>query len=154
MANFWSDVGKDFEKAFAWFGSPKVQAALSVGEAAVEAIYPPADALLTVVNDWTAEAVKTEALAAQTIAAGGTSSSAIKAATTISAVTPTILAFAKQMGTPIPDASMIATANNYLIAFVNVLTGKIPAASSATTPVTSTNASPNANPVPETTVQV
>lgn len=152
--NFMQKLGADFEKAFAWFNSSKVQAAVTIGEDAVEAIYPPADALIGIVQKWTAEAVKTEALAAQTVASGGTSNSAIKAATTISAVTPEILAFAKAAGTPVPDSSTIATANNYLIAFLNVLSGKATSTELPATTVSTSATVSTSKVVPETTVKV
>ena len=130
--SFLSSLGKDVKAVFGWLGSPKAHALVVTGEAMIESIYPPADAIINLANTWMSEIVKTEALAA---AAGAQTGSGVqKASMTISAVTPQVLSFAKEQGLATPTAETIAKASDALVAFLNAF-GETNAVGTAIVPV-------------------
>lgn len=115
--SFLSFLGKDVKAVFNWLGSAKGQPTLSTGEAVIESVYPPATGIINLANTWITEAVKEETLA--TAAGVQTGSGVQKSAAVISAVTPSILTFAKQNGLGTPTAEQIQNANNAIVAFLN-----------------------------------
>ena len=116
-----STIGKDVKGVFAWIGSPAAQNIIKTGEAVVEAVYPPATAIIAIGNTFMTEAIKVEALAA---AAGAqTGSGTQKAAAVLNAATPQVLAFAQQYGLAAPTAEQLAQANNAIVAFLNAFPG-------------------------------
>ena len=139
-----STIGKDIKGVFAWLGSPTGQNIIKTGEAVVEAIYPPATAIINLANTWLTEAIKTEAIAAAAGASVGSSTQ--KAAATLAATTPQAIAFAQQYGLPTPTAAQLNAANTAIVAFLNAFPGI------ATAPVATTSQTVGASTI--TTVKV
>lgn len=115
-------IGSDAKSVFKWFLSAQGQKVIQTGEAIAEAIDPGLTGVINIANSWMAEIIRTQALA--TAAGMQSGSDKEKAAMTINAVTPEILAFAKQNGLPIPTADKIQKANDALVLFLNALDGK------------------------------
>jgi hypothetical protein len=113
-------IGTDVKDVFNFLGSPKGQALVSAGEGLVETVLPGTAGAINLGNAWLQEIIKTQAIA--TAASAGTGSSTQKAAMTITAITPQALAFAQANGLPAPTATVIANANNALVAFLNAFT--------------------------------
>lgn len=107
---------------FKWLGSAQGQKVIGTGEAIAETIYPGLTGIINIANNWLAEIIKAETLAA---AAGQQDGSGIqKAAIATSTITPQIVQFAQANGLPSPTATQILAANNALVAFLNALSGK------------------------------
>ena len=110
-------IGADAKAVFVFLGSPKGQAVVSTVEGAVVAFEPGASGLVALVNNWLAEIIKTESIAA---AAGQQTGSGVqKAAAVVSAVAPQALQFAQANGLPSPTAAQLQAANAALVAFAN-----------------------------------
>lgn len=118
--SFLTALKGDVVKVFNWIGSPKGQAVISLTETGVEAAFPAADGVITLLNTWGTEIFKSEALA---MAAGATGSNTQKAASVLNVLTPEVIAFAKAQGTPIPDAAKIQAINDGLVKIFNILAG-------------------------------
>jgi hypothetical protein len=115
-------IGSDAKIVFKWFVSAQGQKIIHTGEAVAEAIDPGLTGIINIANGWMAEIIKTQTLA--TYAGMQSGSNDEKAAMTISAITPQIMAFAKQNGFPAPTADKIQKANDFLVGFLNALDGK------------------------------
>lgn len=112
--------GMDIEKAFAWFGSPKGESVIATGEQVIETALPASTPIVDLFNEWAQKAYNVESLA---VAAGqGTGTGVEKAALVTTAITPTVLAYAQQVGLPAPTAAQIQSANNALVSFINAMT--------------------------------
>jgi hypothetical protein len=116
MANFKTildDIGTKFGEIFS-----KVVEAAQVAEPLVDALLPGWSALF---NGVVAEAAQVEALAAAAGKQTGTGPQ--KLALVVSAVTPSILAYAKANGLPAPTAEQITAYVNAAVAALNALPG-------------------------------
>ena len=118
-------IGTDVKKVFAWVGTPQAQkiivTAEVVGEAAANAIDPGLAVLDPLIQAWTQEVFKAQAMA---VAAGASTGSGVqKAAIVASTMTPQVLAFAQTAGLPAPTAAEIGQANTYFVQFLNALGG-------------------------------
>ena len=126
---FLQKLGGDIKKVFSWLGNPKVQAAITAGEAlgegVVDLVDPALAGLNPLINNWTQEIFKAEALAAAAGAQNGTG--AQKAAMVLGSVTPQVIQFAEQNGLNVPTGSDMNLANTLLVQFLNVFTPKTPA---------------------------
>lgn len=112
-----STVFSDSKKVFAWVGSAKGQAVIGAGESLAEGVDPALAGIFTLANTYIQEAIKTEALAT---AAGAQSGTGVqKSSAVVSAVTPSVIAYAKQAGLPAPTATEITNAANGIVAFLN-----------------------------------
>jgi hypothetical protein len=89
-------IGSDIKGVFKWLASPTGQRVIAVGEIGLEVAVPGLTGIINIANKWMSEIFKTEALAAGALQQAG--SGVDKAAITITALTPEILAFAKQNG--------------------------------------------------------
>lgn len=114
-----STFGGDVKKVFSWVGSPQGQKIIAVGEATAETFDPALTGLFNIANVYMAEALKTEALAAGAGVQNG--SGAQKLTAVVAAVTPSVLAYAKQAGLPTPTADEIQNAANAIVSFLNAL---------------------------------
>lgn len=115
-------IGSAVKDVFKWLGSAQGQKVIGTGEAIAETIYPGLTGIINIANNWLAEIIKAETLAA---AAGQQDGSGIqKAAIATSTITPQIVQFAQANGLPSPTATQILAANNALVAFLNALSGK------------------------------
>lgn len=118
-----STIGADFKKVFSWIGNPKTQSTITAiettGEAVAAAIDPGLAGLFPLINTWTQEIFKMEALA--TAAGSQTGTGAQKSAAVLSSVTPAVLAYAQQAGLSAPTAAQIATVNTALVTVLNTL---------------------------------
>jgi hypothetical protein len=114
-------LGKDFKGIFAWLGSSTGQNIIKTGEGVVEAIYPPATAIINVANTWLTEILKTQALA--TAAGAQSGSNTQKAAAALNSAAPQMIAFAQQYGLPTPTAEQLQSGNAALVAFLNSFPG-------------------------------
>lgn len=112
--------GTDIEKAFSWFGSPKGQAVVAVGEGLLETLVPVSTPIVNLINSWAAKAYTVESLAVAAGKAKGTGTD--KAVAVITAVAPDVLQYAQQAGLPARTAAQIKAANDALIAFINAMT--------------------------------
>jgi len=110
-------IGSDAKAVFSFLGSSKGKVILAAGETAVEDVFPVATGVITIANTWLNEIFKTQALA--TAAGASTGSNTQKAAMTIAAVTPEVLAFAEKNGLPVPTGTALQTANDALVTFLN-----------------------------------
>jgi hypothetical protein len=124
-------LGKDFKGIFAWLGSSTGQKIVKTGEGVVEAIYPPATAIINVANNWLTEILKTQALA--TAAGAQSGSNTQKAAAALNSAAPQMIAFAQQYGLPIPTAEQLQSGNAALVAFLNSFPGLATAATTSQT---------------------
>lgn len=113
-------IGQDAKGVFSWLGSPTGQAVVAAGEGVVETVFPPATAIIQIVNRWLSEVLKAETIATAAGQQNGTGTQ--KAAAVISVITPEVLAFLQKEGFPPATADQIAKANTYLVEFLNVLT--------------------------------
>lgn len=112
--------GTEIEKTFAWFGSPKGQAVIAVGETAVEAVVPASAPIVDLFNSWAAKAYNIESIA---VAAGKATGTGVdKAVAVTTAVLPDILTYAEQEGLSTRTAAQITAANTAVIAFINAMT--------------------------------
>lgn len=120
-------IGVGIKDVFAFLGSAKGQAIITAGEGIIETVQPGAKGLVDLANNWLAEIVKSEALAA---AAGEqTGSGAQKAAMVMAAMAPQAIAFAKANGAVSePTAAHLAAANTALVAFANAFSVDAPTA--------------------------
>jgi hypothetical protein len=116
-------IGSETKKVFDWLGSPKGQATIAAGEAAVEIAYPPAAGLIALANVGLTEVIKIEALAAAAGAQNG--SGAQKSVAVVTAIEPSVLAFAKEHGLPTPTADRVKAASDALVAFANALVAAV-----------------------------
>lgn len=127
-------LGKDVKSVFNWLGSPKVQGAITtgevLGETVVDAFNPALAGLNPIINSWTQEIFKAQALGAAADATTG--SGAAKAAMVLQSVTPQVVAFAEQNKLPVPTGTQLQAANDALVEFLDVLGG---ASSDSVTPV-------------------
>lgn len=114
-------IGKDVKEVFAWIGSAQGQKVITVAEAGLETVAPQLTGLITLANAGLTEVVKVEALAAGAAQQNG--SGAQKLTAVVAAVTPTILAYAKQNGLAQPTETEIQNAVNGLVAFANAING-------------------------------
>lgn len=121
--SFLSAIGSDIKKVFTWLGSPKGQAVITAGEGLVEDVFPQATGVINLANSWLTEIIKEEALAAG--AASQTGSGAVKAASVIATVTPSVLAFATANKLPTPTAAQLQVASNGLVAFLNAFSAPV-----------------------------
>jgi len=112
-------IGADAKKVFVWVASPKGQAVIHTGEAVAEAIDPGLTGLINLSETYMQEIIKTEALAAAAGAQTGTGVQ--KSAAVVSAVTPAVIAYAKEAGLPTPTADQISKASDAMVAFLNSL---------------------------------
>lgn len=105
--SFLATVGKDFKAVFSWLGSTKGQAVVAGAEGVAESVATavgvgaPVQAGINLFNNWLAEIVKAESLAAA--ADEQTGSGATKAAVVLSTMVPQLTAFLQDQG--------LATAN-------------------------------------------
>ena len=123
-----STLGSKVESVFAWLGSSKGQAVVTgvetTTEGVVTAINPAAGAALTggisLINNWIAEAVKMEALAA---AAGvQTGSGTQKAAAVLSTMVPELTSYLSNAGyTSANITAKATTINNLVVQLLNTL---------------------------------
>ena len=114
-------VGGDAKKVFAFLGSKPGQVVILTGEAVIESVDPALTGLISLFNTYLAEALKVEAISA---AAGSQDGSGVqKLAAVVTAVTPTVLAYAKTAGLATPTAEEIQNQANAAVAFVNAVNG-------------------------------
>ena len=129
--SFRQTFGNDVKKVWAWLSSPKVQNAVVAGEALGEgiadAINPALAGLNPVINGWTQEIFKSQALAAAAIAAGGTASGAEKAAMTVNSVIPQLTTFLEANHMPVPAGNELLKANTLLVQFLDTIFTAAPA---------------------------
>lgn len=127
--SFIKRIGSDFKAVFSFLGKPKVQAAILAGEALGEAVVDTANpgliGLNPIIDAWTKEIFKTQALAAAAGQADG--NGAQKAAMVISSVTPQVLQFAEANKMPVPTGDRLLQANTLLYNFLEILGGGDPA---------------------------
>ena len=116
-----SVIGADAKKVFTWVASSKGQAVVAAGEAVVEDVDPALTGLINLANTYLQEIFKTEALATAAGAQSGTGLQ--KSAAVVTALTPSVLAYAKSAGLPAPTATEIGSATNGLVMFLNSLSG-------------------------------
>lgn len=110
-------IGADVKKVFAYVGSSQAQAVITAGEGVAETIFPQITGIVNLANTYINEALKTEALAAGAAQQNGTGVQKLAAVT--SAVTPAVLAYAKEAGLAIPTATEIQNAANSIVGFLN-----------------------------------
>ena len=126
--SFIKKLGSDFKAVFAFLGKPKVQATIvageALGEAVVDTINPGLAFLNPIINNWTAEIFKAEALAAAAGQADGTGTQ--KAAMVINAVTPQVVQFAEANKLPVPTGDKLLQANTLLFNFLELMGGGDP----------------------------
>jgi hypothetical protein len=114
-------IGGDAKKVFAFLGSQPGQAVISTGEAVVEAVDPALTGLITLFNTYLTEALKVQTIA--TAAGAQTGLGVQKLTAVVTAVTPTVLAYAKTAGLATPTAEEIQNQANAAVAFVNAVNG-------------------------------
>lgn len=111
-----SVFGGDVKKVWSWITSPTGQKVIQAGEGVAETIDPGLTGIITLANNWMAEIIKTEALAA---AAGSQGSGTEKAAEVMKSVTPQAIQYAQANGLPAPTAAKLQAANDALVIFFN-----------------------------------
>jgi len=129
--SFLSTLGKDFKAVFSFLGSPTGKAVIGAAEGAVEVAVPATTAAFNLINNWMAEALKVESIAAAAGQQDGTG--AQKAAMAISTMTPQILQFAASQGYPVPNSTQITAINTAVVNLLNLINPNEAAAT--TTPV-------------------
>lgn len=124
--NWLKKVGTAFKDVFQWLGSPKGQAIVQTAEGVAVAAGTAAGvggivtAGVNLVNNWLAEVIKTETLAAAAGTQDGTGTQ--KAAGVISTMLPQLLTFLEANGYSTANVNAQATSiNNAAVALLNAL---------------------------------
>ena len=112
----------DVKKGFKWLGSPQGLKVTAIVEKDVEDVFPAATGFIDLGNACLKQIFKTENYAAAVGEQSGTGTE--KAAITVDAITPLILAYALKQGLPTPTAEKIQKASDSLTEFWNVFDGK------------------------------
>lgn len=115
----------DFKKVFSFLGNRKVQLAIVAGEKVAEEAVPVLGGLSPLIDNWTAEIFKVQALA--TAAATPDGNGLQKSAAVINTLTPQIVQFAEANKLPIPTGDKLIQANTQLYNFLEILGGGDPA---------------------------
>lgn len=128
--SFLQKLGGDFKKVFTWLGTPKVQQAVvgaeALGEGVADIIDPALAGINPLINSWTQEIFKAEALAAAAGSQDGTGTQ--KSAMVMNAVVPQVVQFAEANGLATPTGTDLDLANSLLVQFLNVFKPAAPAA--------------------------
>lgn len=125
FVNFLHHFGADAKKVLEWLASPANQQIVVAGEqagaAVATAIEPalagPIAGGLALVEKYTQEIFKAEAIGSAAVGADPASTDAQKALLVTAAVTPDAIAFAKANGLAIPTAANLTAANDAIVAF-------------------------------------
>jgi hypothetical protein len=131
FVSFLKVIGSDAKKVLAFLASPKNQAIVvateNAGAAIVGAIDPaltaPIASFMPLIQNWTAEIFKAEALGAAAIGVDPAATDIQKSAAVISALAPQVIAFAEANKLPIPTGDRMQAANDALVAFFDAFEG-------------------------------
>jgi len=127
--SFLKGFGQKALDVLKWIGSPQNQRIITTGEILAEtaatAINPALAGISPIINAWTQEIFKAEALGASAVA--GAETNTAKSAAVLTSVTPQVLAWAAQNKLPAPTDAKLQQANDALVAFLNAFDSNEPA---------------------------
>jgi hypothetical protein len=130
-------IAADAKSVFLWLAQPKVQNSIlageALGEAVADAVDPALIGLNPIINSWTQEIFKAQALAAAAGAPDGNGEQ--KAAMVLNTLTPQVVQFAEQNKLPTPTGDKLLQANTLLYNFLEILGGGDPSVPTTTTTV-------------------
>jgi hypothetical protein len=115
----------DFKKVFSFLGNRKVQLAIVAGEKLAEQAVPALALLSPLIDSWTTEIFKVQAISAAASQPDGNGLQ--KSAAVISTLTPQIVQFAEANKLPTPTGDKLLQANTALYNFLEILGGGEPA---------------------------